>query len=65
MPSSADLRPVLADVHQLLTDLELDRQWDDLASGAFDDRPTERLDALVAAALATRRAARGAATRVA
>ena len=55
-----DLRPVLADrpLEQLFAAFELDRQWDALANGAYDDRPDDRLDALLHAALATRRASR-------
>jgi len=55
--STRDLRPVLADADELLAAFELDRQWDDLATGVYDDRPAERLDALLRAAMATRRAA--------
>ena len=51
-------RPTLAESDELWESFDVDRQWHALAAGAYDDRPADRLDALLSAALATRRSAR-------
>jgi hypothetical protein len=59
MPSATEGHPLaLAEPNELWESFDVDRQWHALAAGAYDDRPADRLDALLSAALVTRRSAR-------